>query len=99
MADNSVPNVNFFIGYAEKNRKRDLSNEIVQRAVNERKFYSCNQENDYVHYINSGSNEKIDFVSYSGNEEKSHGLFNQNGLMGREDIKELRTKLRKQLAN
>ena len=95
MERNDVPNVNFFIGYAEKNRKKNFKNEKEEQSANERKFYSCNQENDYVHYVNSGSNEKVDFVAYSGNEEKSHGLFNQNGLMNKEDVKELRTKLRK----
>lgn len=86
--DKSVPNVNFFIGYAANKKNKD------ERSIQERKFYSCNQANDYVHYVNSGSNEKIDFVAYSGNDEKSHGLFNQNGLMSREDVKELRTKLK-----
>lgn len=95
MESKEVPNVNLFIGYAEKNRKKTFKNEKEEQSANERKFYSCNQKRDYVEYVNTGSNEKVDYVAYSGNEEKSHGLFNQNGLMSRKDVKELRTELRK----
>lgn len=45
--------------------------------------------------MNTGSKEKLDFVAYSGNHEKSHGIFDKRGILTPEQIKELREKLRK----
>lgn len=84
----SVPNVNLFLGYVENLDKS------VSKDLEARRFYSSNKEYDYVKYVNTGSKEKLDYVAYSGNNEKSKGIFNKNGLLNAEQIKELRTNLR-----
>lgn len=38
--------------------------------------------------------EKLDFVEYSNNSTKSSGIFNQNGLMSKEQITDFRKNLR-----
>ena len=88
----NVPNVNFFIGYAKPQSRKDVRK--GENVGTERDFYSSNQTRDYVEYVNSGSKEKIDFVEYSGNKEKSHGIFNADGLMEKSEIKELRNELK-----
>jgi len=90
----SVPNVNFFINYVNDIRGKGLE-KCDKKYIDERKFYSCGQYHDYIEYINNGSKEKLDFVAYSGNNEKSHGLFNEKGMMNRADVKEIRQMLRK----
>ena len=57
----SVPNVNFFIGYALPESRKDIL-EGKEKAT-ERQFYSSNQNHDYVQYVETGSKEKIDYVS------------------------------------
>ena len=89
MSEKSVPNVNFFINYEEK-----PSLKKNQSYSSKRDFYSSNQNYDYVGYMNSGSQSAIDYVEYSGNNEKSKGLFSQGGLMTEEEIKKLRQNLR-----
>lgn len=84
----SVPNVNLFLGYV------DNLDKSVLKDLEARRFYSSNKEYDYVKYVNTGSKEKLDYVAYSGNNEKSKGIFNENGLLNAEQIKELRTNLR-----
>ena len=88
----SVPNVNFFIGYALPETRQDIL-EGKEKSF-ERQFYSSNQEHDYVQYVGTGSKEKIDYIMYSGNKEKSQGVFNENGLMSKPELKELRNQLR-----
>lgn len=90
----SVPNVNFFIGYARQESRSDILEDGSNEVANERQFYSSNQQRDYVEYVNSGSKEKLDYVEYSGNKEKSHGIFDENGLMTKEQIKGLRQQLK-----
>ena len=84
----SVPNVNLFLGYV------DNLDKSVSKDLEARRFYSSNKEYDYVKYVNTGSKEKLDYVAYSWNNEKSKGIFNENGLLNAEQIKELRTNLR-----
>ena len=84
----SVPNVNLFLGYV------DNLDKSVSKDLEARRFYSSNKEYDYVKYVNTGSKEKLDYVAYSGNNEKSKGIFNENGLLNAEQIKELRTNIR-----
>ncbi len=84
----SVPNVNLFLGYV------DNLDKSVSKDLEARRFYSSNKEYDYVKYVNTGSKEKLDYVAYSGNNEKSKDIFNENGLLNAEQIKELRTNLR-----
>ena len=88
----SVPNVNFFIGYALPESRKDIL-EGKEKST-ERQFYSSNQNHDYVQYVETGSKEKIDYVMYSGNKEKSQGVFNEKGLMSKSELKELRNQLR-----
>jgi hypothetical protein len=65
-----------------------------------RAFYSGQREsngNNYEKYIDDGAKKKskyIDYADYSGNLEKSKGLFNSKGLMDDEAKKELRKKLK-----
>jgi len=93
MSEN-VPNVNFLLNYVETMRGRDSKDEYLKEHLEERRFYSSIKDDDYLKYVNKGSNEKLDYVEYSGNKEKSHGVFNEKGLMTSEMIKEMRTMLR-----
>ena len=88
----SVPNVNLFIGYALPESRKDIL-EGKEKST-ERQFYSSNQNHDYVQYVETGSKEKIDYVMYSGNKEKSQGVFSEKGLMSKSELKELRNQLR-----
>lgn len=90
----SVPNVNLFIGYVDCLKGKNSQDEYVKENFEARRFYSAGKDYDYVKYVQNGSKEKLDFVDYSGNEEKSKGIFDENGLMNEQQIKELRTKLR-----
>jgi hypothetical protein len=95
MATNrEVPNVNLMLGYVDCLRNKKSDDTYVLENFGQRRFYSSTQDYDYVKYVNTGSKEKIDYIDYSGNKEKSHGVFNQNGLMSPEEIKVLREKLR-----
>ena len=88
----SVPNVNLFLNYVESLAGKDR--EYIKDNIEQRSFYSCNKNFDYVGYVNKGSKEQLDYISYSGNNEKSLGIFNENGLLNENEIKELRNKLR-----
>jgi hypothetical protein len=62
-----------------------------------RDFYSSSKKDDYLNYIDKGikSDKAVrDYIDYAGNEEKSSGLFWENGMMSGADKKELRKKLR-----
>lgn len=89
-----VPNVNLFIGYVDCLKGKPSNDEYVKENLETRRFYASGKEYDYVKYVNTGSKEKLDFVAYSGNDEKSHGIFDKRGLLNEEQIKELRTNLR-----
>lgn len=91
----NVPNVNFFIGYVNCLEGLSLKNEMVKKYLDERQFYSCNNpKHTYLSYVKEGSQEKIDYISYSGNSEKSHGVFSKNGLLSQEDLKQMKEGLR-----
>ncbi len=90
----SVPNVNFFLNYVETMKGRNSSDEYLKKHLEERRFYGSNKDDDYIKYVNKGSKDVMDYVEYSGNNEKSHGVFNENGLMTPQMIKELRQSLR-----
>ena len=92
MAD--VPNVNLFIGYVNSLKGLSSSDDYVKDHFDERDFYSCGKNYDYVKYVNTGSKEQIDYIKYSGNKEKSTGIYNENGHMSPEQIANLRSKLR-----
>ena len=61
-----------------------------------RSFYDSSDKNDYLEYVSQGINQNkvIDYIDYSGDEEKSSGVFNQLGLLSKADKKKLREKLR-----
>lgn len=88
----SVPNVNLFLNYIESLVGQDK--EYIENNCEQRAFYSCKNDFDYVGYVNKGSKEQLDYISYSGDNEKSLGIFNQNGLLNEKDISELRNRLR-----
>lgn len=57
-----------------------------------RAFYASNIKDDYMRYIDKAE-ANPDYLSYSGNEEKSHGVFSQNGLLSKKEKTELRKAL------
>ena len=87
-----TPSVNFFIHsvpYLEKNL--GINHPLVKKYWKERQFYSCqNSGYNIIGYVEHGSEQKIDFVQYSGNNEKSKGVFDINGLCSKERIAELK---------
>ena len=89
----SNPNLVLLIGFVQSESK--LRNKVLRDKYSEqRKFYSCQQEHNLVSYVNKGMKTKLDYVAYSGNEEKSSGIFNQNGLMDKQSQSTLRNQLR-----
>lgn len=85
-----TPNVNFFIHSVPYLKGLGINNKLAKKYFKERQFYSCNQKYNFVSYVNDGSKTSIDFVSYSGNNEKSDGIFNSTGLLKSEDMSTLR---------
>lgn len=66
------------------------------KSSKRRSFYDSSDKNDYLEYVSQGINQNkvIDYIDYSGDEEKSSGVFNQLGLLSKVDKKKLREKLR-----
>lgn len=59
-----------------------------------RRFYSCkNSKYNYVDYVQDGSKKPLDYVDYSGNSEKSTGVFNADGLLTKEQRKSIKKAL------
>ena len=79
----SKPNVIAKIQYIECDNSR-------------RVFYSSNSKDDYLGYIDKGVklNKDIDYLDYTGNLEKSSGVFNQDGLLNYESKRLIREALR-----
>lgn len=86
----ATPNVNFFIHSVPCLDGYGVNDKLYQRYRKERLFYSCRDNYNYLNYVNNGSEKKIDFVDYSGNHEKSTGLFDKNGLCSKEQLAELK---------
>lgn len=83
------------IGYVPCLDGLGLNHPLVKRYYGERQFYSCQDSSyNYVGYVNNGSEKKLDFVEYSGNKEKSTGVFDSNGICSKERIKELKNGLK-----
>lgn len=60
-----------------------------------RSFYSSGQNDDYMGYIDKGGKAGYkDYMGYAGAEEKSAGVFDKNGLLSKEQKKEIRKNLR-----
>lgn len=89
-----VPNVNCKIAFIENEETLAKSTRLTEKYGAKRKFYSCNQTQDYLTYVDTGSKQKIDYIAYSGDQEKSSGVFSKNGLLTGKERKELREKLR-----
>lgn len=88
----ATPNVNFFI-HSVPPLEKDLgiNHPLVKKYWKERQFYSC-QDSAYniIGYVQHGSEKKLDFVEYSGNNEKSKGVFSVNGLCAKQELAELK---------
>lgn len=61
-----------------------------------RVFYSSNSKDYYLGYIDKGVklNKDIDYLDYTGNLEKSSGIFNQTGLLNYDSKRLIREALR-----
>lgn len=92
----SVPYVNCKIKYYENEYTLSRNSAKQEKYGKARQFYSCKQSNgeDYLKYVDKGSKQKIDYVEYSGDNEKSSGLFGKNGLMSLKERQALRKQLR-----
>ena len=88
-----MPNVILRLKHAahEDDMKTDFVKKEYGRA---RRFYSCKGKRNYVNYVNEGSEEKIDYVKYSGDNEKSCGVFGWNGLLNERQQASLKEQLR-----
>ena len=69
-----TPNVVCMLKYYDMNSPR-------------RAFYSSSDKDDYIGYIDKGikSNKEIDYIDYAGDTLKSSGVFNQNGLLTKDE--------------
>lgn len=84
-----TPNVNFMISYVPCLDGLGLNHPLVKKYYGERQFYACQDSSyNYIGYVNSGSEKKLDYVEYSGNKEKSTGVFDKNGICDEKRIKE-----------
>lgn len=70
----SVPNVNCKIRYIQNEEALAKSPALTEKYAEKRKFYSCNKADDYLKYMDKGSKEKIDYIEYSGDDEKSTAI-------------------------
>lgn len=87
----ATPNVNFFIHSVPPLNDLGMNHPLVQKYWKERQFYSCqNSGYNIIGYVEHGSEQKIDFVEYSGNNEKSKGVFDINGLCSKQRLAELK---------
>ncbi|MCL2369691.1 MAG: relaxase MobL [Firmicutes bacterium] len=89
----SAPNVVLRFAYAP-HEDSQITPSLREKYGEKRKFYSCRGKSNYVSYVNDGSKQKIDYVSYTGNKEKSHGVYDSDGQLDKEQQTELRKKLR-----
>jgi hypothetical protein len=58
-----------------------------KQFANRRSFYSGSLPDDYMRYIDKGTEHKAtapDYVDYVGNNEKSSGVFGKGGLLTKE---------------
>ena len=91
----STPNVNFFIHYVPYHLGKSLKDVSVSKYERERGFYGCRGSYNQVEYVHKGSKEKLDYVEYSGNNEKSSGVFTEKGLLSDSEKLELKHRLAK----
>ena len=91
----SVPNVNCKIKYIQNEEDLAKSSVLTEKYGGNRQFYSSRLADDYMKYMDKGSKEKTDYISYAGDEEKSCGVFDKNGLLTSRGKQKLRQNLRK----
>jgi hypothetical protein len=67
-----------------------------EAGSSDRSFYASGKKDDYVGYVDKGikSDKTQDYMDYTGNPEKSSGVFSKNGILSAEDKKALRKELR-----
>ncbi len=76
--------------------KEKYNTQTQADKIKKREFLSCSSSYNYVSYVDTGASNKLpkDYAEYVGNNEKSCGAFNQNGLLDEKQKKELREMLR-----
>lgn len=90
----STPNVVVLMGYVPHLSHYENKPKLLEQYKKAREFYGSKTSQDYVQYVHLGSKEKLDFVNYSGNSEKSSGVFNEKGLLDNKQIKYLKQTLK-----
>lgn len=90
----SVPNVNCKLLFVESEGTLAKSPALNAKYGDKRTFYSCKQTQDYLTYVATGTMQKLDYIEYSGDKEKSSGVFGKNGLLNFGQRRQLRAQLR-----
>ena len=89
-----MPNVNFFLEYIPNEARMKGHEKLSRKYTKKRAFYACRQAYNYVSYVKKGAKERLDYVAYSGDSEKSSGVFDARGLLNDAALKELKEALR-----
>lgn len=93
-----APNVLVRIKYITPPKENCSSSNLHEQIHRSRwQFYSSNQKNDYLGYMDTGAKAEMapyDYVSYADNHEKSQGVFSKNGLLTDNEKRQLRNQLR-----
>lgn len=89
-----TPNIIFKCKYYKTKDKYKEGTD--DKSISKREFLSCTGNYNYVSYVDSGAEHDLpkDYTEYVGNNEKSRGIFNQNGLLNDKDKRDLREMLR-----
>ena len=71
--------------------KEKYNPEKQTKEIQKRDFVSCNASYNYVSYVDTGAENKLpkEYAEYVGNNEKSCGVFNKDGLLSDEQEDEL----------
>jgi hypothetical protein len=96
----STANVVFVLGFVQSDAKINRNKTLQAKYGEKRRFYSCKDggDTDYLRYVDKGAQEpnaviEQDYVGYSGNDEKSSGLFDGKGMISKREKFDLRKKL------
>jgi hypothetical protein len=96
---NNSPNVVFVLSFV-RNEKEIAKSPALQKQYGEkRRFYSCKDGGtDHMRYVAKGTKEtnafiEEDYIGYSGNSEKSSGVFNGKGMLNKRECFDLRKRL------
>lgn len=85
MEAKTAPNVIFRIEYDKYSKERNP-------------FYACKNNGkkcNIVEYVQSGAEDRLNIVDYTGNKEKSSGAFDRKGLMDEERLQKTKAALQK----